>query len=155
MDLRMEQLLAIKFCFKVGKSEKETLQMVNAAYGDQALSRSKVFRWYGRFRDGRENIEDDSRSGRPTQCRNDNNVEMIFQLLLQKHHLSLRMLADEVNIGKDTVRKVVVKDLRKRKICSCFVPHSLTQSDNRQAVFGPKKSDCARPPSVFASFSTC
>jgi len=53
------------------------------------------------------------------------------------------------------VRKVVVKDLRKRKICSCFVPHSLTQRDNRQAVFGPKKSNCARPPSVFGSFSTC
>ena len=33
--------------------------------------------------------------------------------------------------------------------------HSLTQRDNRQAVFGPTKSDCARPPSVFARFSTC
>jgi len=100
--------------------------MVNAAYGDQALSLWNVFRWYGRFRDGREDTEDDSRSGRPTGCRNDNNVERISQLLLQKRHLSLRMLADEVNIGKDTVGKIVVEDLRKRKICSRFVPHSLT-----------------------------
>ena len=29
------------------------------------------------------------------------------------------------------------------------------QRDNRQAVFGPMKCDCARPPSVFARFSTC
>ena len=29
------------------------------------------------------------------------------------------------------------------------------QRDNRQAVFGPTKSDHARPPSVFARFSTC
>ena len=36
----------------------ETLQMVNAANGDQALSRSNVFQWYGRFRDGREDTED-------------------------------------------------------------------------------------------------
>jgi len=36
------------------------------------------------------------------------------------------MLADEVNIGKDTVRKIVVEDLQKQKICLCFVPHSLT-----------------------------
>jgi hypothetical protein len=43
------------------------------------------------------------------------------------------MLADEVNIGKDTVRKTVVEDLRKQKICSHFVPHSLTpeQKDRR------------------------
>ena len=60
-----------------------------------------------------------------------------------------------MNIGKDTVRKIVVEDLRKGKICSRFVPHSLTQRDNRQAVFGPTKSDCAWPPSVFARFSTC
>jgi len=43
------------------------------------------------------------------------------------------MLADEVNIGKDTVRKIVVEDLRKQKICSHFVPHFLTpeQKDRR------------------------
>jgi len=135
MDLSIEQRLAIKFCFKAGKSATETLQMVNAAYGDQALSRSNLFRWYGRFRDGREDIEDDPRSGRPTECRNNNNVK-ISQLLLQNSHLSLRMLADAVNIGKDTVRKIVVEDLRKRKICSRFVPHSLTpeQKDRRIAA---------------------
>jgi len=80
--------------------------MVKAAYGDQALSHSNVFQWYGR-----EDIADDARSGRPTECRNYINVEKISQLLLQNHHLSLRMLTDEVNIGKDTVREIVVEDL--------------------------------------------
>ena len=124
----MEQRLAIKFCLKAGESATEALQIVNAAYGDQALSRSNVFRWYGRFHDGREDTEDDPRSGQPTECRNDNNVEKISQLLLQNRHLSLRMLEDEVNIDKDRVRRIVVEDLRKRKICSRIVPHSLTQS---------------------------
>jgi hypothetical protein len=46
------------------------------------------------------------------------------------------MLADEVNIGKDTVRKTVIENLQKRKICLCFVPHSLTpvQKDQRIAA---------------------
>ena len=132
----MEQRLAIKFYFKAGKSTMETLQMVNAAYGDPALSRSNVFRWYGRFLDGREYIEDDPRSGRPTECPNDNNVEKISQLLLQNRHLSLKLQAQEMNIGKDTVRKIVIEDLRKGKICSRFVPHSLTpeQKDRRIAA---------------------
>ena len=110
--------------------------MVNAAYGDQALSHSNVFRWYGRFCGGREDTEGDPRGGRPTDCRNDNNVEKISQFLLLNRHLSLRMLADEVNIGKDTVRKIVVEDLLKRKICSRFVPHSLApeQKDWRTAA---------------------
>jgi transposase len=94
MDLSMKQRLAIKLYFKAGKSKTETLQILNAAYGDHAPSRSNVFRWYGRFHDGQEDSEDDPRSGRPTECPNDNNVEMISQLLLQNRHLSLRMLSD-------------------------------------------------------------
>jgi hypothetical protein len=43
--------ISIKFYFKAGKSAMETLKMVNAAYGDQALSRLNVFQWYGQFRD--------------------------------------------------------------------------------------------------------
>jgi len=108
--------------------------MVNAAYGDQALSHSNVFQWYGRFRDGQENIENDPRSGQSTECRNDNNVEKISQLLLQNHHLSLRMLADEVNFGKDTVRKIVVEDMQKWKICSHFVPQFLTPEQEDQRI---------------------
>ena len=107
MDLSLEQRLAIKFCFKVGKSATETLQMVNAAYGNQALSRSKVFRWYRRFHDGQKDIEDDPRSGRPTECRNDNTVEKISQVLLQNRHLSLRMLADEVNTGRHSEKDCI------------------------------------------------
>jgi len=44
------------------------------------------------------------------------------------------MLADEVNIGKDTVRKIVVEDLLKQKICSCFVPHYLTPEQKDQRI---------------------
>ena len=73
-----------------------------------------------------KDIEDDPRIGRPTECLNDNNVGKISHLLLQNRHLPLRMLADEVNIGKDTVRNILVEDFPKRKICSRFVPQFST-----------------------------
>ena len=44
------------------------------------------------------------------------------------------MRADEVNIGKDTVRKSVVEDFWKRKICSRFVPHSLTPEQKERRI---------------------
>ena len=113
-------------------------------------------RWYGRFRDGREDTEDDRRSGRPTECRNDNNIENISQLLLQNRHLSLRMLTDEVNIGKDTVRKIVVEDVRKRKICSRFLPHSLTpeQKDRRIAACRDLIATAGSDPDFFRKIVT-
>jgi hypothetical protein len=42
----------------------------------------------------------------------------MFQMLLQKGHVSLGKRADEEKICKDTAKVTVVEDLRKRKICS-------------------------------------
>jgi hypothetical protein len=58
MDGRNEQRVAIKFCFKVSLSVTEALVLVQKAYGNDALNRSNVFRWYSQFRDGRELVED-------------------------------------------------------------------------------------------------
>jgi hypothetical protein len=65
MDGGNEQRVAITFCFKAGLSAAVTLVLVQKAYGNEALNRSNVVRWYSRFRDGRELVEDDERGGRP------------------------------------------------------------------------------------------
>jgi len=65
MDGGNEQRFAIQFCFKAGLSATETLVLVRKAYGNEALNRSNIFRWYSRFRDGRELAEDDERGGHP------------------------------------------------------------------------------------------
>jgi orotate phosphoribosyltransferase-like protein len=39
------------------------------------------------------------------------------------------MIADELDISKDTVQKMFVKDLKRKekgKFCTCFVPHTST-----------------------------
>jgi hypothetical protein len=51
MDGRNEQRVAIKLCFKAGLSATETLELVQKAYGNEALNRSDVFRWYFQFQD--------------------------------------------------------------------------------------------------------
>jgi len=65
MDGRNEQRVALKFCFKAGLSATGTLVLVQKVHGNEALKRSNNFRWYSRFRDGRELVEDDKRGGRP------------------------------------------------------------------------------------------
>jgi hypothetical protein len=65
MDGGNEKRLAVEFCFKAGLSATETLVLVQKACENEALNRSEVFRWYSRFRDGRELVEDDETGGRP------------------------------------------------------------------------------------------
>jgi hypothetical protein len=78
----MEQDANIKFCFKTGKPAIETFQLIKQAYGNNALSCTRVFKWYARFRDDRENLEDDERSGRPTAFRTRDMIETIRELFL-------------------------------------------------------------------------
>jgi hypothetical protein len=68
MDGRNEKRFAIKFCFKASLSATETLVLVQEAYGNEALNRSNIFRWYSRFRDVRGRV-DDERGGRPKSTR--------------------------------------------------------------------------------------
>jgi len=46
MDGGNEQIFAKKVCFNVGLSATETLELLQRAYGNEALNPSKVFRWY-------------------------------------------------------------------------------------------------------------
>jgi hypothetical protein len=81
MDGGNEQRIAIKFCFKADLSATETLVLVQKVYGNEGLNRSKVFRWYSRFRDRRELVEDDERGGRPKSNRTEVNVVVFVDLV--------------------------------------------------------------------------
>lgn len=86
--------------------------------------RSNVFRGYGQFREGWEDVQYDPWSSRPSNFRTESNIEKVRQLLLQNRHLSLRMIADELDVSKDNARKAVVEDTKKGDFAR-FVSHAL------------------------------
>ena len=100
----------------------ETIELINKAYGRAAMSRANVYRWYAGIQDGREDVKDDARSGRPSTARTDENVESVRRLLTEDRRTTLQMIADCLNIGKETVRRILTEDLGKKKdLCEiCF-----------------------------------
>jgi transposase len=77
----LEQRINIKFCAKLGKSASETLQMLTVAYGADAMEKSSIAEWHKRFKEGREDMKDDERTGRPKTHRTDENVEKAWKLV--------------------------------------------------------------------------
>ena len=65
LSVNVEQRVNVKFCVKLGKSATETYDLLKKVYGDECLSRTQVFEWFKRFEEGREEIGDDQRPGRP------------------------------------------------------------------------------------------
>jgi histone-lysine N-methyltransferase SETMAR len=134
MDGGNEQRAAIKFCFKAGLSATETLVLVQKAYGNEALSRSNAFRWYSRFRDGRELVEDDERGDRPKLTRTEVNIAAVADLVKNDRRIASRMIEKSLNISKSVVLRILKEDLGKRKLCARFVPHSLTPEQREDRV---------------------
>ena len=73
------------------------------AYGNEALNRSKVFRWYSRFRDGRELVEDDERGGRPKSTRTEVNIVAVADLVKNDRRNASRMIVESLNITKTVI----------------------------------------------------
>ena len=52
----------------------------------------------------------------------------------QDRRLTLRLIAEELGISKDTAHTIVSDDLGKWKICSRFVPHKLTDEEKAKRM---------------------
>jgi len=129
-----EQRVAIKLCFKAGLSVTETLGLVQKAYGNEAVNRSNVFRWYSRFRDGRKLVEDDERGGRSKSTRTEVNIAAVADLVKNDRRIAPRMIAESLNIHKTVVLRILKEVLGKRKLCARFVPHRLTLEQREDRV---------------------
>jgi len=134
MDGGNEQRVTIKFCFKAGLSATETLVLVQKLNGNEALNRSNVFRWYSRFRDEGELVEDDERAGRPTSTRTEVNIAAVTDFVKIDRRIASRMIFDYLNIPKTVVLRILKADLGKRKLCTRFVPQSLTPEQREDRV---------------------
>jgi hypothetical protein len=71
------KLMNIKFCVKIRKSASETLALLTVVYGEYAMRKSSVFEWQRHFKEGREDVQDDPRSGQPKTQRTDAMVNRV------------------------------------------------------------------------------
>lgn len=71
----MRHRAAIKFCFLLGRSAANAVNMLPAIYKEHVLKRIKVFEWYLRFKRGDMSFENDQCPGGPSTPRTDENVD--------------------------------------------------------------------------------
>ena len=122
----MEQHVSVKFCVKLGKSTTETYDLLKKVYGDECLSRTQVFEWFKRFKEGREEIGDDQDPDHPSVSKTDANLEKVGETVQQNRRLSVRAVAELVNIDKETVCKVLHNNFNMKKVCLKMVLRLLT-----------------------------
>ncbi|UYV61407.1 hypothetical protein LAZ67_1004748 [Cordylochernes scorpioides] len=78
---------------KNGFKDAENFWMLQTAYGDAVMSRRRVFEWYKRFKEGREETADNERSGRPSTSTTPEKVDKVLELNARKETASLNIEA--------------------------------------------------------------
>ena len=134
--MSIEQRINLKFLVRLGKTPTETFNLLQEVYGDATMSRTRIFEWHKRFREGREDVEDDPKSGRPTTSRTNENVERVREKVRSDRRLTVRMIADELSMNSERVWRIITEDLGMRKVCAKMVPKLLNdgQKENRVQV---------------------
>ena len=119
------------------------------------MSRKCVYEWFKRFCEGKESTEDEP-SGQSSTNRTPEMMEKVRKMLAQDRRLTLRLVAKELGISKDTAHTIVRDDLGKRKICFRFLPHKLTdeQKAKRMETSGDLISMCDQDPLLLENIVT-
>ena len=97
-------------------SASETLALLTVAYGEYATKKLSVFELHWWFKEGREDVLDDPRSGQPKTQETDANVDRVRTLVRSDRRFGVGVIAEELNMNRETVRQIVKEDLGIRKI---------------------------------------
>jgi len=66
-----------------------------------------VYKWYKDFSDGRETVEDEPRSGRPSTSTNEEYNTKINDLILSNHRLNIRDIVDITGILFGSIQSIL------------------------------------------------
>ncbi|KAK6014532.1 hypothetical protein OSTOST_20083, partial [Ostertagia ostertagi] len=121
MFLDMEIRICVLYEYKLNRNVPVAFENLSRAFGDGAISRESVYRWYNRFRKGNETLEDERG---PFSIINDDDLKKYIE---EYPFLSLRELAKRFGVGRTAIRY-----------------HLNKIADGKRVRYDPKKAEDAK-----------
>jgi len=109
--------------------------MLVQVYRDNSMKKTAVYKRVKHFSEGRESDTNEKRSGWPATSRTKENIAKVHQIVRENRRLTVRSIAEQVNINREADRKILTEDLDMRKVCAKMVPKELTEEQKQRRVF--------------------
>ena len=106
----------IRYLQKKGLTTKEIHSDMASTLGDDAPVLSTVKKWAAEFKRGRESLEDDPRSGRPSIATTQEKIDRIHQMVMNDRRLTISHLANVISISRERVENILHNKLGVAKV---------------------------------------
>ncbi|XP_012057321.1 PREDICTED: putative uncharacterized protein FLJ37770 [Atta cephalotes] len=91
--------------------------MLGNCFGNDTLKKTAVYERHERFKSGRESVEDDERSGRPSTSKT-----------------SIKELTEDLNIAYGSIQDIVINGLGLRRVAAKLIPKELNFMQKRDHI---------------------
>jgi histone-lysine N-methyltransferase SETMAR len=124
----------IRFLTLQNNTASNIHQKLVEVYGSHVMSRQHVTKWVRLFKEGRTDIHDEARSGRPSAI-SDELVQKIEEQLRNDRRVTLDDLHEEFpDISRSLLGNIVSEKLGYKKLCARWVPRMLTPEHQQNRV---------------------
>jgi histone-lysine N-methyltransferase SETMAR len=135
MELNREHLRAIIYYEWLDvKDSREIHERITRRLGQGHVSKSMVEYWVREFRSGRETLEDEDRSGRPSTSTTDENIAGVRELIHANPRITFIELESHTMISRGSLQRILHDHLKVHKVMSRFIPHKLTPAQKMARV---------------------
>ena len=135
MELKPDHIRAIIYYqWNINKDPTDVHQTINNVLGQNTVAYSTVTRWIREFRRGRQSLEDDHTSARPTTVTTLENAAIVEKIIRAEPSITFRELEDRSGIARTTLQRICENHLGVKKKLSRFVPHALTTEQKERRL---------------------
>ena len=115
-----------------GKTDQEIHCELTNVYGSSARSYAQVKFWVGEFKRSRTSLEDESRSGRPSDATDEEMCNKVRDLVYSDRRIKVEEIANALHISHGSVSTTLHDRLGMHKLTARWVPKTL--SDEQMAT---------------------
>ena len=109
---KLEYRSVIKYLRLKGMTPAEIHEMgMMDTLGEHAPSYATVKRWVNEFKRGRNNVEDEPRSGRPLTATTPDNIDLVLEIVMEDRRTSTYHIAKRLRTSQERADHIVKDEL--------------------------------------------
>lgn len=130
----------IRFLCAKGENGAQIHRNLTSVYGERCMSLQMVRKWVEQFKNGRVDVHDLQRSGRPTDVNNNDSVAAVLSEIQDNRRVTIYEIKHSlqenycIDISIGSIHTIIHRELLMRKVCARWVPRNLTEAHKTQRI---------------------